>query len=305
MSDASTPVGPPHDLEVGPATVDERGAVIDLFASGQVEPTRHIAYLSLGTEPIAAELTALEPGGWDDVVVARRDGLVIGALAAEHDREPPRVWWHGPAVVDRDDVDFLDVAGALLEAGRARLPAHVTEEELAGDDRHVELTALASRYGFDTAPASAVLSRACTPPPVAPEVAAIRPFTESDRPVVAAIHDATFPNNHQPGHRVDEGTDRTVLVAERDGHVAGYAAVERHEDGSGYLDLVGVDPASRGAGVGAALVVAALVHLGALGCEVANLTVRETNAVARRLYERLGFTEERLVRPHRRGFHLP
>lgn len=304
MSVVSSPTGTPS-IDVGPVSPDERAAVVDLFAAGQRTPARHIAYLSLDAEPIAAELAALEPAGWDDVVVARRDGQVVGALAAEHDSEPPRVWWHGPAVADRDDVDFLDVAGALLEAGRARLPAHVTEEELAGDDRHVELTALAARFGFDTAPASAVLSRACTPAPVAPDAATIRAFTEDDRPVVAAIHDAAFPNSHQPGHRVDEGTDRTVLVAERDGQVVGYAAVERHEDGSGYLDLVGVDPASRGAGVGAALVVAALAHLDRLGCEVANLTVRETNTVARRLYERLGFTEERLVRPHRRGFHLP
>jgi ribosomal protein S18 acetylase RimI-like enzyme len=49
-----------------------------------------------------------------------------------------------------------------------------------------------------------------------------------------------------------------------------------------------------------------VVHeLAGRGCEVVNLTVRATNLGARRLYERLGFTEERLVRPYRRGFHLP
>jgi ribosomal protein S18 acetylase RimI-like enzyme len=294
------------DIEVGPARPEERDAVVAVFTAAQRRRDRHICYLAVEPDAIAAELDGLEPHAWDGVLVARSpEGAVVGALAAEHDTEPPRVWWHGPVIAEEPSLDFLEVGGALLEAARARLPDHVVEEELAGDEAHLELAALASRYGFETAPASAVLHRASSPPPQVPEAATIRPFAEPDRGVVAAIHDDAFPNTHTPGHRVDEGEDRWVLVADRDGEVVGYVAAERHEDGSGYIDLVGVRRDVRGAGVGAALVAASIATLADVGCEAVNLTVRESLHGARRLYERLGFTEERLVRPHRRGFRLP
>lgn len=291
-------------LAIGHVTPEDRPAVVALFASGQVRPDRHLAYLSLGVDAIAAELEGLEPDGWDAVLVARRGGVIVGALAVEHDEEPPRVWWHGPAVVDREE--FGEVGGALLEAGRSALPGHVAEEELAADDRHRDLAAFAVDHGFTVEPASAVLTRSVSPAIVRPAVDGrrVRPLTDDDRATVAALHDEAFPASHVPGHRIDAGEDRWVLVAEQDGAVVGYVAAERHEDGTGYLDLVGVAPAVRGRGIGADLVAAAVATLAAEGCPSAGLTVRETNGTARRLYERLGFTEERLVRPFRRGFTL-
>lgn len=291
------------DVEVGSARTEERDAVVALFADAQRRPERHICYLSVEPAAIAAELAGLEPEGWDGVLVARApDGEVVGALAAEHDREPPRAWWHGPVVAD--SYPYLEVGGALLEAARPRLPDHVVEEEFAGDAAHQELAALAAEHGCEAQDGSAVLHRPTAPVPEVANVATIRPFTEPDRGIVAEIHDAAFPSGHLPGHRVDEGEDRWVLVAERDGEVIGYVAAERHQDGTGYIDLVGVREDARGGGVGAALVAEAVRSLGDVGCQTANLTVRETLHGARRLYERLGFSEERLVRPYRRGFRL-
>jgi [ribosomal protein S18]-alanine N-acetyltransferase len=299
----------PVALEVRPASATDRGPVVALVAEAQREPSRHVAYLSLGTEPIAEELGALEPDGWDGVLVARRGDQLVGALATELDRDPPRVWWHGPFVAPGER--FGEVAAALLTAARARLPGHVTEEELAGDDAHRDLATFAREHGFEAAVASAVLHRSCAPssPPLDLDGPAarvlVRPFVEADRDEVARLHDLAFPAAHVPGQRVDEGEDRFVLVAGAPGAVVGYAAAERHADGSGYLDLLGVRPEVRGGGVGSALVVAVVRELADRGCEVVNLTVRETNLGARRLYERLGFTEERLVRPYRRGFTMP
>jgi ribosomal protein S18 acetylase RimI-like enzyme len=288
-------------LTIGAVAPAERDTVAALFAAAQVRPDRHICYLSLVAPAIGEELASLEPDGWDGVLVARAGDRLVGALGVEHDREPPRVWWHGPSVVA--DLPYAGVADRLLEEARRRLPTHVVEEELAGDDRHADLAELAARHGFTTATASAVLTRACAPAPDVPD-AGVRAFADADRGAVAAIHDAAFPGAHLPGHRIDEGSDRFVLVAERAGTVAGYLAVDRFPDGTGYLDLLGVAPEARRAGVGAALVAAALRQLHREGIADAGLTVRETNHTARRLYDRLGFTEERLVRPFRRGFVL-
>jgi ribosomal protein S18 acetylase RimI-like enzyme len=133
----------------------------------------------------------------------------------------------------------------------------------------------------------------------------VRPFEEPDRDAVAAIHDPAFPDSHIPGHRVDEGPrGRFVRVATDGDTIVGYAAADRQEDGSGYLDLVGVAAGERGRGIGALLVAEVVDVARANKCDRIHLTVRETNTVARGLYERLGFTEERLIRPYRLGFSL-
>jgi hypothetical protein len=240
----------PVALEVRRASATDREPVVALVAEAQRDPSRHVAYLSLEADAVAEELAALEPEGWDGVLVARRGDRLLGALATELDHDPPRVWWHGPFVAPGQH--FGEVAASLLTAARARLPEHVTEEELAGDDAHRDLATFAREHGFEAAVASAVLHRPCAPSsaqldldgPAARVV--VRPFAEADRDEVAALHDLAFPAAHVPGHRVDEGEDRFVLVAGAPGAVVGYAAAERHADGSGYLDLLGVRPEARG-----------------------------------------------------------
>jgi ribosomal protein S18 acetylase RimI-like enzyme len=100
------------------------------------------------------------------------------------------------------------------------------------------------------------------------------------------------------------GPDRIRLVVERDGDVAGYVAVERQPDGNGYVDFLGVAPGHRRRGLGAELVRAGVAALAELGCRRFHLTVREADTGARALYAGLGFTEERVIRPFRRGFSL-
>lgn len=290
---------------------DEVDEVARWLATQQADPTRHIASESMEAGPIAIGLRELEPRGLDDVLVAVVDGAVVGLLGLEHDSDPPRAWWRGPFVAERADVDA--VADALLAAGRAQLPGHVTQEEFAPDDRHAWLPAFAERHGFVSEEASAVLVRdlggdAGLPrgeavPPWGVEVARV---TDATAPAVVALHDAIFPGTHSSGARIAApGADHAVLVASREGAVVGYVAVERQEDGSGYIDYLGVADAERRTGIGRTLVAAGCVWLhDAGGCPSVNLTVRESNRGARRLYESLGFAEERLVRPWRRGFSL-
>ncbi|MBW3657777.1 MAG: GNAT family N-acetyltransferase [Actinobacteria bacterium] len=298
-------------MEIRRIRDDEVDAVARWIATQQADPARHIGSESMDAGAIATDLRQLEPGGLDDVLVAVDGDDVVGLLALEHDTVPPRVWWRGPYVADGADVDA--VADALLAVGRARLPGHVTQEEFGADARHAWLPAFAERHGFVAEEASAVLVRdlggdadvlrGAAAPPAGVELARV---SDATAPAVVALHDAIFPGTHSSGTRIAApGQDHAVLVASRAGEVVGYVAVERQEDATGYVDYLGVAVGERGTGIGRALVAAGCVWLhDEAGCPSVNLTVRESNRGARRLYESLGFDEERLLRPYRRGFSL-
>ena len=92
------------------------------------------------------------------------------------------------------------------------------------------------------------------------------------------------------------------LVAEERGTgvLAGYAIAHVGGDEGEILNL-GVAPAYRGRGLGRALVERMLAELRGRGARAVYLEVRESNVVARRLYESLGFAEvARRARYYRR-----
>lgn len=290
---------------------EELEAVCAWLATVQADPSCHIAYVAQEAEAIAEGLRGLEPDGLDGVLVAEAADSVVGLLAAEHDVDPPRVWWHGPFASEGQDA--IAVSTALLAGGRARLPGHVTQEEFGPDDRHAWLGEVAEQHGFVPEEASAVLERALDGelddlPSAAGALDAvvIVPSTEATASAVATLHDSIFPGTHSTGVRIAAGgCGRIVLVAVRPGEVLGYVAAERQEDGTGYIDYLGVAAGARGSGIGRALVAAACLDLSErFRCPSASLTVRESNVAARRLYASLGFAEERLIRPWRRGFSL-
>jgi ribosomal protein S18 acetylase RimI-like enzyme/heat shock protein HslJ len=283
--------------------------VATFVAAQQADPTRHIAYLGTDAGGIAAELEALEPLGLAGVLVARRGAELVGMLAADWSDDPPRVWWFGPFVTS--DGSFDAVADALLRAARALLPAEVTQEEVAVDRRNEAVSAFAQRHGFEPGEGSALITsdlsdERLTSPSGGergdPRDVLVEPLDDRTRGTVAALHDRLFPGTHTPGDRLDREPDRIVLVATRDGAVLGYVAAERQPDGAGYVDFLGVDEPARGEGIGRRLVLVACRRLrDDLGCSLAHLTVQESNVAARRLYTSLGFVEERVLYPWRRG----
>jgi [ribosomal protein S18]-alanine N-acetyltransferase len=83
-------------------------------------------------------------------------------------------------------------------------------------------------------------------------------------------------------------SDSDLLAAVRDQALVGYAICWTIGD-QAELGNVAVAPTERGAGTGRHLVEAALATVRARGAHECFLEVRESNAVARALYERLGF----------------
>jgi GNAT superfamily N-acetyltransferase len=125
------------------------------------------------------------------------------------------------------------------------------------------------------------------PPPVR-----LRRARRRDRADVLAVDHAAF----APFWRLDErGLDdalratpssRLRVAAHR--AVGGYAITGRAAS-RGYLQRLAVHPGHQGSGLGAALVLDALLWLRRRGCRVALVNTQEANERAFRLYRRLGF----------------
>lgn len=286
-------------MEIRPiADAAELSRLAEFAAALQNDPSTRIVYLASEADAITDELT---DATWDVSGVVAVDGdAVAGWLIGDVDAEMGRVWWLGPyAVAD----NWEAVADRLLDAARDTLPAGVGEEEMAVDERFERYRTWAVGRGMTEEVGSLVLT---LDGPIAPSTAPTRAITEADRDVVATLHDELFPGTHTTGHDLIESQDATHrrLVVDHDGQVAGYVAVELQADGTGYIDFVGVAPTARRNGLGAELVRAGVAELRRLGASSVGLTVRVDSEGARELYGSLGFDEERVAVPLRRGFSL-
>ena len=282
---------------VRPAVPGDLPAMAEVAAGHQADPARHCLYLSAEAAAIAEEVAELDD--WAAfTAVAEADGELVGWLFGEPDPDMGRVWWWGPfAPAD----GWADVADELYRVARALLGDGYTEEEAAADARSDLIAAWSGRHGLAADPGSVLLRRDPAPAAVDPRV---RPMHPGDHEPVMALHDLAFPGTHTPPSMLVAST-HPRLVIEEGGRVVGYVAYEMQADGSGYIDYLAVEEELRGGGLGRALVSTATADLVDRGATHAHLTVREANASARALYASLGYDEERIAIPYRRGFTLP
>lgn len=290
-------------MDVRRAVEADRPRLAAFAARLQVRPDRHVAYLALDTDTIAAEMVA-EDDDWTAVsAVATVDNHLAGWLMGSVDVDMGRVWWFGP-FVDAEGDRWTELTNALFATAGELLPAQIDQEEMAPDTRFDVLADWATEHGFTRDPGSLVLTGDLTV--IGRPMTVGRPMVPSDAPSIGPLHDQLFPDTHTPGNRLAASTadHRVHLVVDVDDTLAGYVAVERQPDGSGYVDYLGVDPRFRRRGLGADLVRAGAAALAGLGCERCSLTVRDDNLAARRLYTGLGFAEERVIVPYRRGFSI-
>jgi ribosomal protein S18 acetylase RimI-like enzyme len=295
-------------MQIRTAVEADRPALAALAGTQQRHPERHVTYLGLDPEHIAAEMVE-EDDDWTAVSAVAEDdddGRIRGWLMGSVDADMGRVWWFGP-FVDGGDDGWHSVTDALYAHASSLLPESVDQEELAPDSRHTLLAGWALGHGFHLDPGSAILGlERAIETPTGPPAGTIRPATTHDDRF-AELHDELFANTHTTGRRLLATTDadHIRLVLEVEDTIVGYVAVDVQPDGGGYIDYLGVDPAHRRRGYGLVLVRAGVAALADRGCRRFDLTVREANVGARALYADLGFVEERLVHPYRKGFELP
>jgi ribosomal protein S18 acetylase RimI-like enzyme len=302
------------DLVLRPPVDGDTRAVAALAAQCQADPEFHIPYVGLTPESIEADIGEL--GDWTECsIVAEQAGEVVGALIAELDEEMGRLWWWGPFVSEDATTGWSAIADRLYDETRAVVPAAIAEEEACADDRSKSVRNWCDRHGLVPETASVLLRRQPEVPPSPSIDSRVRPMVESDHEAVTALHESAFPGTHATPEALVRSSEPRLVIetdatpgdgAPGDGRTAvgGYIAYELHADGSGYIDFLAVDPELRNAGLGAALVDTACALMFDGGVGHVHLTVREDNAAARALYAGLGFVEDRLARPFRRGFHL-
>ena len=293
------------------ATFDDLSMIAALAAEAQMDPNRFCAYFgeeaaSIGSD--IADVAGPTEGPWTDAtwVATDDDGALLGWVLAETDPEMGRVWWWGPVLPDSEPETFAALADRLFETALATL-SDFNEHELALDSRSDSLAAFAERHGFTLSDASAMLT---TAPFVGSTLTAehsVVPIAQRHHRSVSALHDRLFPGTHTLGARIVEA-DREhlrLVIEDDDGaNVIGYVATELQSDASLYIDYLGVAPDQRRRGVGRRLVTEAM-RLGAdAGATHAHLTVGTSNPAALELYRSLGFIEERILVPYRRGFAL-
>lgn len=121
------------------------------------------------------------------------------------------------------------------------------------------------------------------------DAVALRPMTEADIPVAAAIEGRVYRQPWSEGVFADElgGPGRTYLVAESDGDIVGYGGLMLVGD-EAHVTTVVVHPDHRGGKIGTRLMLG-LVDAGlAGGARSLTLEVRASNAAAQSLYRRFG-----------------
>lgn len=285
--------------------------MVDVAVDAQADPERMCAYLGSDAASIAtdiAEVGGPTGGDWTTAtwVVVDNNDSVAGWLLAETDADMSRAWWWGP-MLNNEVSNTVEAAEQLFDAASQTL-SNYRQHELALDHRSTRLARFAELHGFAAEEPSAVLNTGALASNEWPGDSRVVPLAVHHHASVIAMHDELFPGTHTTGDKlVDAGRGEVRLVIELPADpsvVTGYVATELQNDGSLYIDYLGVAANQRGCGLGRALV-AESVRLGAAaGACHAHLTVRVANAAARQLYASLGFVEERILAPYRRGFTL-
>jgi len=253
----------------------------------------HIGYFGVTPEDIRQSVLMLNLRYNRGFRLALEGTRLVGVMGVDFDKEIGRAWLYGP-IVTADD--WAAAADALYAAVSPVLPVVVREHEMFVDAENVNCRAFAERHAFTNHGEMAIYF--ITPERLAalPEQAAEAwdgRFAEQ----FVALHDRLFPRsnytlNYMLGER-DKGA--TLLILTDGDTLAGYFFGRAEpESGEAYVDLVGVDPAFHGRGLGRRLMLAGLSCLRAMpNLHQVNLTVGPGNLPAMRLYESLGFAQER------------
>jgi mycothiol synthase len=192
----------------------------------------------------------------------------------------------------------------------ARLPDDadpIDVEVSAGND---EALRFAERRGLRPSYLSLSMAAdvdAVPPPGDPPPAERIRTFRPGDEEPLRRVHNEAFAETPRFREITEEAMEHYVstpyfdpagvqLVEAVGGALVGYvwcdAVREKWEargERTGYIEVLGVHPAGRRAGLGEHLLRRAVAWLRTAGCDVAELDVWLENANALRLYERNGF----------------
>ena len=253
----------------------------------------HIGYFGVTPEDIRQSVLMLNLRYNRGFRLALEGTRLVGVMGVDFDKEIGRAWLYGPIVIADD---WAAAADALYAAVCPVLPVAVCEHEMFVDAENINCHAFAERHAFTNQGEMAIYF-------ITPERLAALPEQTAEEwdgrfaDRFVALHDRLFPrSNYTLNYMLAERDKGATLLILTDGDMpAGYFFGRAEpESGEAYVDLVGVDPAFHGRGLGRRLMLAGLSRLRAMpNLHQVNLTVEAGNLPAMRLYESLGFARER------------
>jgi ribosomal protein S18 acetylase RimI-like enzyme len=288
-------------LDCSRTSRDDLAAVVEFIAPLNAQAEHRIGYLGDRPEEIAREL--LKYGAIDNGFMVRRGDELVGFMAMDVDEDLGRSYLFGPWV---DVAEWDEIASRLVDECIALVPDNATKQlEMFFDIANDNVSRLGGGLGFETYKEVRTLRFDRSDlDNVAPGTAV--PVATRHHESVMELHDRTFPNTHLPGRRMLEelGDNKACFVRSESDEVLGYIYLEvDNTTGSASLEFLGTAERARRRGIATDLVQAGLHWL--FGFESVSetwLVVDEDNVDARRLYERLGWTEvHRLTSVRRSG----
>ncbi len=209
----------------------------------------------------------------------------------EWDPEVGRAWVLGPWA---DTPELMDALYATVDA---TVPAMIGEREIFCDATNTAVTAFAERHGFgEPKPHTILRFRRADLAGLAPVT--LPRLTPAFEGRFAALHDRAFPGTHAPASAL-LASGQPIWVELSGTELLGYVTLKlRPEHDDAQIDYVAVHEDARGRGVGGRLVAAAL-HLAFADERITRMDLVTNNPVARRLYERVGFTLLQDMRSYR------
>ena len=187
----------------------------------------------------------------------------------------------------------------------ARLLADIDEPELRiwahGDLPAAQ--AFAAAFGFERVRSLWLMGRPLTddlPRPAIPAGVVVDTFVlGADDDAWVELNARVFADHPEQGRwSLDDLRDRTseawfdpagFFIARRGPSMVGFHWTKVHDESTGEVYVVGIDPTERGRGLGTSLTLVGLHHLRDIGLDRAILYVDENNQSAVRLYGGLGF----------------
>lgn len=229
------------------------------------------------------------------------DGKILGVAGFDFDEPLARGYLYGPwASADH----WTGCVDRLLDRVIEQAPPEIRTMDTAFNKQNAEAERFATERGFELVRDHFTMTFEPKGRVLAPDPH-IREVRDSDRERVTEIHERCFegvwPTGEQLFEQMEKAPDRKIFVLELDGQIAGYHFATLHRDmGEGFVDNIGVDGTFRGRGAATRLLSHGLAWMfGFDEIKRIELSVREENQAALKVYEKAGFERLREIRQMR------
>ena len=262
----------------------------------------HIGFFGEGEADVRSSLAECLIAPADGFLLAYDDDTLVGVFGVDADSVINRAWLFGPLV---DHADWHLYADALYAEVLTIIPAGIQDRDLFCDVQNVHMDEFAARHDFPVHSENALMTLLRDRyVPAAKRTSQIIPFDEAWFAPFEKLHKVLFPNAYFTARQMVEKINATyrLFLAIEDEKLLGYHFCKIDQDAeSGYVDFIGTDESARGRGVGSDLLASGVDWmLSAVSTRHINLTVNSSNLTARRLYEKFGFSTERVMRGYRK-----